>query len=353
MKEIWKKAAELDRNQENWLYIVTEGPHIGDKMLLQGGIPFFTEGGFFRNYTNEGGIPAERDFLKKAGSLKGSGVFETNGTRIYAERLGVRNEMVICGGGHVSMPIIQIAKMTGFQVTVLEDRPFFAGNARRAGADTVICDSYEKALSGIEGSDHTWFVIVTRGHRYDEECLAAILRKPAAYVGMMGSRRRVGIVRNNMLEQKCDPERIGQLHAPIGLSIGAETPEEIAVSVMAEIIQIKNERAKGSGEGISEEFLSAVLEERPKVMATIISRKGSAPREVGTRMLIFRDGTILGTVGGGCAEAEVVQAARRMMSCAEGEKPVPGIFQVELIPDTEEEDGMLCGGVQEVFLEPC
>ena len=341
MKDICIKIGELDRNLDNWLFIVTEGPYIGDKLLTEGGKPVLIKGDFFRDH-----IPESR-------GLKGSGICKTDGTRIYAERLGVQNEMVICGGGHVSMPIISIAKMIGFRVTVLEDRLSFADNAKRAGADAVICDSYENALKTIEGSANTWFVIVTRGHRYDEECLASILKKPAAYVGMMGSRSRVGIVRKNMLEKGFDPERIEQLHAPIGLSISAETPEEIAVSVMAEIIQIKNERSKGSGEGFSEEFLAAVVEDKPKILATIISRKGSAPREVGTRMLIFRDGTLYGTVGGGCAEAEVVQTARRMMALADGKEPAPKVLRVELLPDTDEEDGMLCGGVQEVFLEFC
>ena len=168
-------------------------------------------------------------------------------------------------------------------------------------------DLFADGLSKTRGDSDSWFIIVTRGHRYDTECLEAILQKPYAYVGMMGSRRRVAIVKDQLeakgvcrealdgvhtpIGLKIGAETPG-VHTPIGLKIGAETPEEIAVSVMAEIIQVKN---AGSGKGgYSPELLDAVLDpddSRKKVLATIISRKGSAPRSVGTKMLIRADGT--------------------------------------------------------------
>ena len=182
--------------------------------------------------------------------------------RVFRERIGRTPKLIICGAGHVSMPIIRIGKILGFAVTVIEDRPKFADNARAAGADQVFCVPFREGLADIPGDSDSWFVIVTRGHRYDTECLEAILQKRYAYVGMMGSRRRVTIVKNQLEEKGVSREVLDAVHTPIGLKIGAETPEEIAVSVMAEIIQVKNARSdEGGGKacGYSDEMLSCIL----------------------------------------------------------------------------------------------
>lgn len=270
-------------------------------------------------------------------------------TRIYRERIGRTPKMVICGAGHVSMPIIRMGKMLGFTVTVIEDRPKFADHARAAGADQVLCEPFSDGLSKIRGDSDSWFIIVTRGHRYDTECLEAILQKPYAYVGMMGSRRRVAIVKDQLEARGVCREALDGVYTPIGLKIGAETPEEIAVSVMAEIIQVKNAgSAKG---GYSPELLDAVLnpeDSREKVLATIISRKGSAPRSVGTKMLIRADGTTVDTIGGGCIESEVIQKALLMMRAEDEEFR---LCTVDMTADAAEDEGMVCGGVVEVMLE--
>ena len=270
-------------------------------------------------------------------------------TRIYRERIGRTPKMVICGAGHVSMPIIRMGKMLGFTVTVIEDRPQFADHARAAGADQVLCEPFADGLSKIRGDSDSWFIVVTRGHRYDTECLEAILQKPYAYVGMMGSRRRVAIVKDQLVAKGVCREALDGVHTPIGLKIGAETPEEIAVSVMAEIIQVKNAgSAKG---GYSPELLDAVLnpeDSREKVLATIITRKGSAPRSVGTKMLIRADGTTVDTIGGGCIESEVIRKALLMMRAEnEGFR----LCTVDMTADAAEDEGMVCGGVVEVMLE--
>ena len=199
---------------------------------------------------------------------------------------------------------------------------------------------------------------MTRGHRYDTECLEAILRKPYAYVGMMGSRRRVAIVKDQLEAKGVCREALDGVHTPIGLKIGAETPEEIAVSVMAEIIQVKNAGFGKDGKaercrtgGYSTELLDAVLDpddSREKVLATIISRKGSAPRSVGTKMLIRADGTTVDTIGGGCIESEVIRKALLMMRAEdEGFR----LCTVDMTADAAEDEGMVCGGVVEVMLE--
>ena len=189
-------------------------------------------------------------------------------------------------------------------------------------------------------------MIVTRGHRYDTECLEAILKKTYVYVGMMGSRRRVAMVKEQLANKGTDKVKLESVHTPIGLKIGAQTPEEIAVSIMAEIIQVKNSREKSGG--YSRELLAALTDGRKKVLATIISRKGSAPRDVGTKMLIMEDGTTIDTIGGGCVESEIIQKALLMMRTG---KPDFQICRVDMTSEAAEDEGMVCGGVVEVMLE--
>lgn len=287
---------------------------------------------------------------------------DENESRIFRERIGRIPRLVICGGGHVSVAVTKLSKMLGFYVTVLEDRPKFADHVRNAGADLVICAPFQEGLAKICGDSDTWFIIVTRGHRYDEECLETIIKKKNAYVGMMGSKRRVAIVKDQLEKKGISRECLERVHTPIGLKIKAETPEEIAVSIMAEIIEVKNSREKAGG--YSKELLEKIFEEEDetkdemketfettllkKVLATIVSRKGSAPRSVGTKMLIMEDGSITGTIGGGCVESEVMQKALLMMRKGE---PKFQICKVDMTADAAEDEGMVCGGVVEVMLE--
>ena len=320
MSGFYRQLKEALKSEQGDIYTETvlRGEHAGEKRILQGN------------------------------SFRDAEEREEDGGDVFRERIGRQPKLIICGAGHVSVPIIKMGKMLGFVVTVLEDRPKFADNARAAGADMVICESFEKALEGIHGDSDSWFVIVTRGHRYDTICLENILHKTYAYVGMMGSRRRVAIVKDQLEESGISREVLDAVHTPIGLKIGAETPEEIAVSVMAEIIQVKNSREKGGG--YSGEMLEALVSEegRKKVAATIVSRKGSAPRSVGTKMLIFEDGTTVDTIGGGCVESEIMQKALLMMRAGE---PRFQVCRVDMTADAAEDEGMVCGGVVEVMLE--
>lgn len=303
---------------------------------------------FWSETVLEGSCAGEKHILVEAPEGSLPSVVTEDGIRIYRERIGGRKKLYICGGGHVSMPIIRIGKMIGFTVTVLEDRPKFADNARAAGADRVFCEPFGDGLARITGDEDSWFVIVTRGHRYDTECLECILRKRHAYVGMMGSRRRVAIVKDQLHQKGVSRELLDSVHTPIGLKIGAETPEEIAVSIMAEIIQVKNSRDNSGG--YSEEMLRGLMSEdgRKKTVATIVSRKGSAPRGIGTKMLIYEDGMTVDTIGGGCVESEIIQKALLMMRTG---TPEFQICRVDMTMDAAEDEGMVCGGVVKVMLE--
>jgi xanthine dehydrogenase accessory factor len=296
-------------------------------------------------WTNDshGILSSYEEEIKKA---EGSRILEVEAGRIFCEKIGGRKDLVICGAGHVSIPIIQLARQLGFYVTVIEDRPFFADNARRAGADQVICDNFLHGMEQVEGSPDTYFVIVTRGHRYDQDCLRKALTKPNAYIGMMGSKKRVALVKKQLEEEGFSREGLERVHTPIGLAIGAETPEEIAVSILAEIIQEKNVRKRISG--YDKELLSGLTSGEGGILCTIVSRKGSAPRQIGTKMLIKRDGTITGTIGGGCAESNVIQKGLHMLRSNQTE---PALELVDMTGREAEEAGMVCGGTILVYME--
>ena len=155
-------------------------------------------------------------------------------------------EVIILGGGHISLPLTRMAGLLGYRCTVVDDRPSFASRERFPAAYRVVCENFDTALKGLDIGPGTCVVIVTRGHKHDRYCLREALKRPAAYIGMIGSRRKVKALMDQMAEEGFDPERLKSVFSPIGLDIGAETPEEIALSIMAEIVAVRRGRGGGS-----------------------------------------------------------------------------------------------------------
>ena len=252
----------------------------------------------------------------------------------------------------MSAALVRMASLLAFDIWVIEDRPLFADNAKRQGADHVICGDYKKTLARLEPQADDYYVCMTRGHRFDMECLTEIFRKPYAYVGMMGSKKRAVIVKKDLEESGFSQEIISGLHSPIGLAIGGQTPEEIALSVISEIVKCKNERT--SCTQVDNEVLDALIEAAKQeqnekyMLCTIIKKNGSAPRGVGTQMLVSSDNRIVGTIGGGCAEAEVISHCRRLFR-EQGFKCDK--IDVSMNTDDAEKEGMVCGGSISVLLE--
>lgn len=340
MKSLYEVLRELDGNHCNVIHTVIDGPHFGAKAVFSNGALIWEapESSFFGLHISE------------VQTLQKTGTYSIDGERIFSEVVGHERHLVICGGGHVSIPVITMGLMLGFRVTVLEDRPKFANDAQRTGATEVICNSFEAGLEQILGDQDTFFVIVTRGHRYDKMCLEAIIKKEHAYIGMIGSKLRVKNVIEGLIENGADAEVLKEVHSPIGLAIGAETPEEIGVSIMAEIIQVKNEQNRDSG--YTKKLLRAIIDQEVdgdrKILTTIVSRKGSAPRGLGTKMLILPGGECVGTIGGGCVEADIFRKGMRMLLADTNE---PQICKVDMTGQDAEEDGMVCGGVVDILLE--
>ncbi len=157
--------------------------------------------------------------------------------------------LLIVGGGHVGQSIATIGTHAGFSVVVLDDREAFANAERFPTADRVICGDVTEELRRFPFDAATYIVLVSRGHKQDELGLREVVASGAAYVGMIGSQRRVGTVLTHLARDGAPREALERVHTPIGLDIGAETPDEIAISVVAELIAV---RRGGGGGKLSE-----------------------------------------------------------------------------------------------------
>ena len=183
-----------------------------------------------------------------------------NGAEYFIEAYTTPPQLVLCGGGHVSKSIAPLAKTLGFRVFVTDDREEFANADRFPEADIIIAKKPEDALSELPINPNTFIIVATRGHRYDNVALAAAARTRAKYVGLLGSKRKIILIYEDLMQMGISRERIRELRAPIGLDIGARTPEEIAVSIMSEVLMF---RLGGTGSVMKlEERLMTRIEEK-------------------------------------------------------------------------------------------
>jgi xanthine dehydrogenase accessory factor len=150
--------------------------------------------------------------------------------------------LVIAGGGHVGQAVAVQAKWVGFDVTVIDDRPEFADPSLFPEGVKTVCGPVPETIAASPMGPDTYIVIVTRGHQHDAEALAACIRQPTAYIGMIGSRRKVALIRQSFLESgRATAEEFDEVFAPIGLDIGAVTVPEIATSIVAQLIADRRE----------------------------------------------------------------------------------------------------------------
>lgn len=270
-----------------------------------------------------------------------------------AEPFFPKERLILLGGGHVALPVAEFAARVGFLVTVVDDRLSFANPGRFPMAEQVICDEFGHAIQKLNIQESDYICVLTRGHRHDADCLRMIGKgKEPAYLGMIGSRRRVALVRQELLDEGYDPGRMSRLKSPIGLKIGAVTPEEIAISILAEIIQVKrmdreDTRVKNRSD-LDFDVLKCLADEaeEEKAVVTVIASKGSSPRGAGAKMIVYRDGRIRGSIGGGCSEAAVLGEARSIIGTGRYK-----VIHVDLTGEAAEEEGMVCGGTMEVLAE--
>ncbi|MDU2670942.1 MAG: XdhC/CoxI family protein [Clostridium sp.] len=331
---------ELKRSKEVYLITIVSGEHQGKKLsgqkLLKADNNILIEDDNYKELWNE--------ILNNITLNKGTYNSTYDNKEIFIEYLASKANLVICGGGHIALPLCNIGKLLDFNVTVIDDRKEFANYDRFNLADEVICGNFEEVLKERCFGKNSYFVIVTRGHRDDRICLESVIDKGYAYVGMIGSKAKVATVVTALLEAGYTQELIDKVHTPIGLNIGGKTPAEIAVSIAAEIIQEKNINNKTE---ISEEILRDLIEDKQsKVLATIVEKLGSSPRGVGTKMLIKEDRSFKGTVGGGSVENAVYLKSLELIKNRSSD-----VESYNLSNSDASTLGMVCGGKVKVVFE--
>ena len=205
------------------------------------------------------------DYVASGDRVAGAARPEAKSAAFYQVMLEVveaRPVLLVVGAGHVGQAVARLGGFAGFSVVVLDDRPEFASRERLPEADRVLCGDIVESLRAFPIDAGTYVVVVSRGHRQDELALREVVTSEAAYVGMIGSRRRAGAVLQHLLDEGFSQEALKRVRTPIGLNIGAETPEEIAVSIIAEIIQA---RRGGTGRAMAEGQAAKTSQQRTGV----------------------------------------------------------------------------------------
>jgi len=164
------------------------------------------------------------------------------GVHVFFDLISPELKLIVCGAGHIAIPLSRFARDVGFRVTVLDDRDDFAHPSRFPGCEVLAAD-FAVTLRDLNLNHSTFVVVITRGHEHDADCLKEILKKETAYIGLIGSRRRVRFVLEMLQKQGIAQERLQDVFTPIGTPIGAESPAEIALSIIAELVCV---RRKGS-----------------------------------------------------------------------------------------------------------
>ncbi|MDP6102065.1 MAG: XdhC/CoxI family protein [Dehalococcoidia bacterium] len=162
-----------------------------------------------------------------------------DGARVFMEGYTTPAAVIIAGGGHIGKSLAPLVTMLGLRLHVIDDRPEFANKERFPEADSVVVADYAEGVTQLDLRPNSSVIVATRGHREDDRALEAAVRSPAGYVGLVGSRRKTILIYEELLQHGIPLERLQAVHAPIGLDIGAKTPEEIALSIVAEIVAFR------------------------------------------------------------------------------------------------------------------
>ncbi|MBE7009811.1 MAG: xanthine dehydrogenase [Ruminococcaceae bacterium] len=278
----------------------------------------------------------------------------TVGGAEHTRRFVPRERLILLGGGHVARALAEVAAALDFAVTVVDDRPAFANRERFPRAEQIVCDAFEGAIRALDVRAGDYVCVLTRGHRWDRECLQELLRgTEPSYLGMIGSKRRVRGLLDALAEEGFDRAALQRIHAPIGLMIGAVTPEEIAVSIAAQLIEHRRAQPADAAEDALAQtnsdmgLLRFLAEgEGKKALCLVLETRGSTPVKSGAVMAVDAQGNIYGTIGGGCGEAEAITRARALLGTG-----ASAVIEVDMTEDAAAEDGLTCGGTMKVYLE--
>ncbi|MHB8111136.1 MAG: XdhC family protein [Syntrophorhabdaceae bacterium] len=276
--EVWQHARSVIRNREaKRLRYAMSGKTVEDDGMICGGtVDLFLEpvtekhrdiyetifechlkGGRAVIFTTIGSSPFRKLLILENGKTFGDLVipdtlkfqdFICNSSPLVQDGLLIESvlppaHVYIYGGGHISQHISRMAKAVDFHVTVVDDREYFANRERFPEADEIVVEDFRDVFKETRPRANDYAVIVTRGHKHDAVVLEEVLKNPPRYTGMIGSRRKVKILFDDLRDKGFGDDLLRTVHAPIGIDIGAETPQEISVSIIAELIKIRSDAA--------------------------------------------------------------------------------------------------------------
>jgi len=202
------------------------------------------------------------DFAQETGLICGGQM------DVYIEPIEPSPELFVVGAGHVGFHLARLAQEVGFQVHIIDDREKFANRERFPDAASVVAEDIPTWVANARLPANAYVVIVTRGHTNDLEALRALAPRPLRYLGLIGSRAKVARIYDTLLEEALSPDLLKNVHAPIGLDIGAVTPQEIAVSILAELIAVKHGKMRSRDVAeLSLKWSPAKAASRPKSTA--------------------------------------------------------------------------------------
>ncbi len=279
--------------------------------------------------------------------------FTVDGTE-YLRSFCTPERLILLGCGNIGQVLCRYAADLGFAVTAVDERPSFANHTLMPDAAEIICSDFPGAILRLGITERDYVCVITRGHRYDADCLRELL--PGVYpkyLGMIGSRRRVALLLRQLEAEGFSSDALARIHAPIGVDINALTVKEIAISILAELIQCRraglDRRSKAtrlSAEDVDWELLRFLTEDgTPKALLMVYETSGSTPVKTGAMMAVDKLGRAVGTIGGGCGEGAVMQDAYRIIGSGTQRS-----VTVDMSNDIAEEEGMVCGGEMKVLI---
>lgn len=262
---------------------------------------------------------------------------ETANGKVFAEDIQEPHHLYICGAGHVAKAVYDMANLLEIATTVMDDRSEFVSAERFKDAMRICTDSYEATIDAIDFKDSDSVVIMTRGHKDDYRSLKSVLQKDnrPGYIGMIGSKSKIAFVYDKLRKDGISDDVIKTVHAPIGLNFDTETPAEIALAILAEIYYSRHSKSLS----IVEKDTLRAIETGDGIEVIITTKHGSAPRNVGTRLVVTKD-SVIGTIGGGAVENAAILEAKDMLNSTDKVREK----HYSLESQTAINLGMVCGG---------
>lgn len=273
----------------------------------------------------------------------------------YTRRFQPRERLILLGGGHIALQLCPLAARLGFSVTVVDDRAEYASPERFPKAEATLCGSFSEVVKALNPGEGDYVAIMTRGHRCDGDCLRALLNLTEfpGYVGMVASRSRGMDLLNQLRGEGFAPTRLERIHTPIGLAINALTVPEIAVSIAAELVQVRRTGTPRRGKGttltqteVEKRVLEFAVEDpEPKALVVVLETRGSTPVKSGALLAVDRSLRSVGTIGGGCGESVCLRKARALVGTGEQK-----LLRLSMDGKDVHGQDMSCGGEMLVLL---